>query len=96
MTLREAILKFTFVSIKSGGMYSEAKKLWMIEAIIKSKNDSMLKAIENIVDEEAVSFPAKTGQSFQDLVGLLTPEEADAMSKTIEEHFEKVNPDDWK
>lgn len=75
-------------------MYTEARKLHIIEAVLKTENEAVLKAMETIVANESNSAGKK--QRFNDLLGVLTPEEAEAMKKTIEENFETINPDDWK
>lgn len=78
-------------------MFTEARKLSLIEAIIKSTDVSVLTTIEKMVSKE--STDSRTGIAdvkFIDLLGQLTPEEAEAMKRTIEENFEKVNLDDWQ
>lgn len=75
-------------------MYSEARKLHIIEAVLKTENEATLEAIEMIVDKETAVIKPKG--KFSDLLGVLTTDEADAMKQTIEENFEKINPDDWK
>ncbi len=78
-------------------MYMEARKLYIIEAVLKTNNDAVLKALETIVEgDSALSISKKPKAKFSDLVGVLTHEEAEAMKQTIEENFEKINPDDWK
>ena len=75
-------------------MYSEARKLHIIEAVLKTDNEATLDAIEMIVDRDMPVV--KSRAKYSELLGVLTNEEADAMKKTIEENFEKINPDDWK
>ncbi len=75
-------------------MYSEARKLHIIEAVLKTDNEATLEAIEMIVDKETATMKPKS--KFSELVGVLTIEEADAMRQTIEENFEKIYPNDWK
>ncbi len=78
-------------------MYTEARKLYIIEAVLKTNNDAILKALETIVEGDlTTSLSKKPKANFSDLVGVLTHEEAEAMKRTIEENFEKINPDDWK
>ncbi len=76
-------------------MYTESRKLQIIEAILKTDNEAVLTAIETIVDQDTVTGK-KPKARFSDLLGVLTQEEAESMKKTIEENFEKINPDDWK
>ena len=78
-------------------MYTEARKLHIIEAVLKTENDAVLEAIEAIVEKDNTKDISKKSKAkFSDLLGTLTPEEAESMKHTIEENFEKINPDDWK
>jgi hypothetical protein len=71
-------------------MFAESRKLHIIEAVLKTMDESVLNAIEMIVDRDIVAENAKG--KFIDLLGTLTAEEAETMKKTIEENFEKINP----
>ncbi|HXL55745.1 MAG TPA: hypothetical protein VN958_05780 [Chitinophagaceae bacterium] len=78
-------------------MYTEARKLHIIEAVLKTENDAVLEAIEMIVENDnTINISKKPKAKFSDLLGALTHEEAEAMKQAIEENFEKINPDDWK
>jgi RNA binding exosome subunit len=76
-------------------MYSEARKLHIIEAVLKTENEAVLTAIETIVEQNNATSKRTKGR-FSNLLGVMTEEEAESMKKTIEENFEKINPDDWK
>lgn len=76
-------------------MYSEARKLHIIEAVLKTENDAVLTAIETIVHQNNTARQRAKGR-FSALLGSLTSEEAELMTKTIAENFEKINPDDWE
>jgi hypothetical protein len=76
-------------------MYTDSRKLHIIEAVLKTDNEAILNEIETIVDRSN-AVHTKTKARFSDLLGSLTIEEADSMKKTIEENFEKKNPNDWK
>jgi len=77
-------------------MYTEARKLHIIEAVLKTESDEVLKAIESIVGNENRNLATNRRSTFSDSLGVLTQAEAEVMKKAIEENFEKVNPDDWK
>jgi len=78
-------------------MRTEARKLHIIEAVLKTENEAVLDAIETIVENDStINISKKSKVKFDDLLGVLTHEEAEAMKQTIEENFEKINPDDWK
>ena len=78
-------------------MHTEARKLHIIEAVLKTEDDAVLQAIEAIVSNDMVTGTVGGSKSrFSDLIGTLTAEEAEAMKQIIEENFEQINPDDWK
>ncbi len=77
-------------------MYTEARKLYIIEAVLKTENDAILSAIETIVENDGTPITKNTKSRFSDLLGVLSHEETDAMKQTIEENFDKINGDDWK
>jgi hypothetical protein len=76
-------------------MLAESRKLHIIEAVLKTDDDATLKAIEAIVENNNYRPNQEKGR-FSDLLGVLSSEEAETMKRTIEESFEKINPDDWK
>jgi hypothetical protein len=75
-------------------MYGEAKKLHLIEAILKVEDDSILVEVENILSKNSIYTTSR--KSFKDFAGTLSDEEIEAMEKVIEEGCEQINPDDWK
>jgi hypothetical protein len=76
-------------------MLAEGRKLHIIEAVLRTDNDATLSAIEAIVEKDSNKVEGvKT--NFNDLLGVLTHDEAEAMKQVIEETYEKINPDDWK
>lgn len=78
-------------------MHTEARKLHIIEAVLKIDDDAVLQAMEIIVNNDFVINASKGSTSrFSDLMGTITFEEAEAMKQAIEENFEQINPDDWK
>jgi len=76
-------------------MYSEARKMHLIEDLIKVKNEAILIQIESIVKKAANSQDASR-PSARDFVGLWSKEDAEAIEKAIEEGCEQIHPDDWK
>ena len=75
-------------------MYGEAKKLHLIEAILKVENDAILDEVETILSKNKMHVIS--GKNFKDFAGIWTAAEADKMKKNIEESCEQINPDDWK
>ncbi|MDR0792664.1 MAG: hypothetical protein LBE82_05110 [Chitinophagaceae bacterium] len=76
-------------------MYAEARKLSLIEEVLKINNDDTLTALETTLGKVRKKRTAKK-PSIYDFVGILTKEEADEMKKAIEETCETIHPDDWK
>ncbi len=75
-------------------MHGEAKKLHLIEAILKIENDAILDEMETVINKNNLQVPV--GKSFKDFAGIWTTAEADEMKRIIEESCEQINPDDWK
>jgi hypothetical protein len=73
-------------------MYTEAKKLHLIEYLLKESNESVLSKVEEILIN-AAKMPKNNIGSF---VSTLSIEEVDEMEKIINEGCERINPDDWK
>lgn len=76
-------------------MYSEARKMHLIEDLLKVKNEAVLIEIESVLKKATENQP--TGRlSAHDLVGLWSKEDAESIEKAIEEGCEQIHPDDWK
>ena len=75
-------------------MSGEARKLHLIEALLKEEDENVLSGVESLLNRnETDNLPKKT---FRDFAGILTEEEAEEMKKVIEESCEQIHPDDWK
>lgn len=77
-------------------MYSEARKLHVIEEVLKVKSDATLAAIENLLKRSSKSKSVRKGSSFKDFSGIWSKEEASEIEKIIAESCETIHPDDWK
>jgi hypothetical protein len=77
-------------------MPTEAGKLHIIQAVLKTEDDAVLQAIETIINKDNPNNYISSKHGFSDLIGTITPEEAEEMKQTIEANFEQINPDDWK
>ncbi|WP_315821288.1 hypothetical protein [Paraflavitalea speifideaquila] len=75
-------------------MYGEAKKLHLIEEILKIENDAVLDEVDNVISKSKLHSVER--KSFKEFSGIWSSEEADEMKRIIEESFEQINPDDWK
>ena len=75
-------------------MYSEARKMHLIEEVIKTKNEAVLIELESVLRKSKTKD--QTRPSAHNLVGLWSKDDADLIEKAIEEGCEQINPDDWK
>ncbi|AMR30714.1 hypothetical protein A0256_04405 [Mucilaginibacter sp. PAMC 26640] len=73
-------------------IYTESKKLHLIESLIKEKDDAVLKEIENILTKSTDISMRKFG----DFSNVLTQEELNEFEKNIRDGCEQINKDDWK
>lgn len=77
-------------------MYSEARKIHLIEEVLKVTNEATLIALETVIKKSKKKTGKEKKPSIYDFVGILTKKEAGEMRKAIEETCETINPDDWK
>ena len=75
-------------------MFGEAKKLHLIEEILKIENDAVLAEVETVIAKSKLHAVGR--RSFASFSGMWTKEEADELEKAIEEGCEQIHPDDWK
>lgn len=75
-------------------MYGEARKLHLIEEILKVENDDVLLQVESLLANSKHETNART--DFNTFAGMMSDKEADAFEKAIESGCETINPDDWK
>lgn len=76
-------------------MYSDSKKIQLIEEVLRENNLHVLKEIESVLKKSRKPALKKVGSAF-DFVGLWNKKEADLIEKAIEEGCEKVNMNEWK
>ena len=75
-------------------MNGEARKLHLIEALLKENNDAVLNEVEMALSRSALK--AVPRKRFSELTSSISKEEAEQLEKIIEEGCEQINPDDWK
>ncbi len=75
-------------------MYTDSKKLSLVEALLKEDNDDVLNEIEKVLAKQ-LNKEAAT-KKFSSFESVLSLEEAEEFGKTIEKGCEQINPDDWK
>jgi len=79
-------------------MISEARKLHLIEEVLKIKSEATLSALEDFLKKSKVKAKkqSRTTSVFNEFSGIWTKEEAEEIERAIEESCETINPDDWK
>jgi hypothetical protein len=75
-------------------MYAEARKLSLIEDVLKVRNEATLAALEVVLNKSKGNTVRKP--SIYDFVGIFTPEEANGVQTAISDITETIYPDDWK
>ena len=75
-------------------MYGEAKKLHLIEEILKIENDVVLAEVETVISKSKAHGVRR--KSFKDFAGMMSDEDIKKLEKTIEEGCETIHSDDWK
>ena len=74
-------------------MYSDSRKINIIEAVLKEEDDAILNEVESVLAKSG-SKNIPTNKSFMDFTKSFTTEEAEEFEKIIEEGCEKINEDD--
>jgi len=78
-------------------MYTEARKISLIEEVLKVNNDETLSALETVLKNARKKIVRKNKKpNIYDFVGIMTKKEANTMRIAIEETCETIHPDDWK
>lgn len=67
-------------------MYSDARKMHLLEEVLKEKDEAILIELENVLRKSRVKASVNPKPSIYDFVGILSKEEADDMRKAIEGH----------
>ena len=75
-------------------MNGEARKLYLIEALLKEDDENILSDVEALLIKRKTDTGEK--KTFKDFAGIWTEEEAEEIKKFIEEGCEQIHPDDWK
>lgn len=77
-------------------MYSEAKKLHIIEEVLKIDNEAALVALENFMKISERGSSTEKINNFSSFSGIWSKDEAEEIERIIAESCETINPDDWK
>lgn len=76
-------------------MSSEARKIDLIEKVLKVKNEATLIELEAVLKKSEQPVENKYS-SARDLSGVWSSEDAALIEKAIEEGCEQIDPNDWK
>ncbi len=76
-------------------MYSDAKKIHLIEKLIATNDELTLNEVEIALDKSGENSVLKRVSAHQ-FAGLWSKEDAAEINKVIEEHCEQINLHDWK
>jgi hypothetical protein len=83
---------------KTNYMYTEARKIHLIEEVLKVNNEATLIKLEDVLKGLKIETATtkKKKPSIYDFVGIINNKEANEMTKAINETCETINADDWK
>lgn len=73
-------------------MYADSRKIHIIEAVLKAKDEKTLSKLEEVINQSAKSIQKLSAKDF---VGRWTAKDGEAIEKAIEEDCEKIDADDW-
>lgn len=76
-------------------MVTEARKLHLIEELLKTKSNKVLAEVEAILKGRKARKKADTF-SAHEFSGVISAEDAALMEAAIDEGCEQIHPDDWK
>lgn len=76
-------------------MYSEARKINLIEAVLRVSDEAMLVKLETVVKKMPV-HQEKNKVSAHDFLGSWSKKDAALIEKAIQESCEQIQENDWK
>lgn len=76
-------------------MFTETRKINLIEAVLKESNETTLMELESVI-KKSKSEPSKQRLSAHKFSRLLTKKDAALIEKAVEEGCEQIHNDDWK
>ena len=79
-------------------MFTEARKIHLLEEVLKISNETTLFELETVIEKSKKKngMPKEKKPSIYDFVGIFSKKEAKDIRKAIEETCETINADDWK
>jgi hypothetical protein len=76
-------------------MFTEARKIHLIEEVLKTTNESTLVMLEALL-KKSTQKPVKKTMSAHDFSGVWSKKDAALIEKAIQESCEQIHGDDWK
>jgi hypothetical protein len=76
-------------------MYAEARKINLIEAVLKVSNEAILVELEAVIKKNPAK-QKKNKVSAHDFLGVWSKKDAALIEKAIQESCEQIHEDDWK
>lgn len=77
-------------------MYTEARKIQLIEAVLSVTDDAVLSRLESVVKELTKKKIAPKPFTAHEFSGVWNKKDAELMEKAIQEGCEQIHEDDWK
>ena len=77
-------------------MYSEARKIHLIEEVLKVKSEAVLIELEDVLKKSSKKIKHEKKTSIYDFVGILSKKESSEMKKAIAETCETIDENEWK
>ncbi len=74
-------------------MYTDRRKIHIIESVLKTHDEKTLSALEQVIVKSEKNVKRKSASEF---VGIWNNEDAETIEKAIEENCEQIHLDDWK
>ena len=75
-------------------MFTESRKMHLIEEVLKIKNEDTLSELESVLKKSKKVKNAKP--SAHDFAGLLSKKDASLIEKAIQDGCEQIHINDWK
>ncbi len=76
-------------------MFTESRKIQLIEEVLKTTNEATLFELEAVLKKSSRNDGGKAKSAY-DFSGILTKKDAGLIEKAIEDGCEQIHPDDWK
>ena len=76
-------------------MYSDSKKIQLIEEVLRLDNNGVLKKLESIIKKSRKTPTIKKGHAHE-LLGQWSKKDSELIEKAIKEGCEQIHEHEWK